>query len=412
VTALLFGGCLTLAGCLDRCAGSDPAPAAPTWNGGPVSVAHLANGDLATLRIEWRAGVPMHAHPRLPTDARVVLARVSPDGESQWTLELSQGPGATGLALESDSQDRLHVAILADTAEAPQARLVTVSGDGAVLREADLGMPGDVVPLALAVTADGRLRVGGATTTRLYGTYESPGDAETLGLDGFLAEYPSGDPALGGLAAASDPDWVRMWMGAKDQRVTGLDVAPTGDVWWVGDTPGALGVVRAPGDLNPAEELVFGQRALALVTTPDGGAVVAGWAPEAGKVGPVGAVPLHMWVARIGPDLQEVWRAEGCCSTWPFDLDVALDGDHVLVAGRVDGADLQFGPLSEPSAPEYRAWVAVLDAAAGGVLSLHDLGPVDPAALDLPIAVFARTAAAGDGRVCVAPGGPFRCVDP
>ncbi|MCM3659725.1 alpha/beta hydrolase-fold protein [Georgenia satyanarayanai] len=225
------------------------------------------------------------------------VAAVDAAGERTWTLELGD-PGAADrfYAIAPDGDGGAYVAgytsgSFAGTPSAgdKDAVLARVSAGGELLWSTQLGGSGEDKAMAVALTSDGDVVVGGVSGAGLPG-------AEHLGSgDGWVARYD----------ADGEQQWVRAVATAENDMVSGLVPLADGAVLAVGQTKGVLGeaalgdndiVVRAlTADGEESWTLQTGtstdDRGVTGVATADGGALVL--ATTYGAMGePLGGVDV------------------------------------------------------------------------------------------------------------------------
>ncbi|WP_152190817.1 alpha/beta hydrolase-fold protein [Georgenia satyanarayanai] len=262
---------------------NDRAYGVVTGTGDGVVVGGYTRGSLATGEAD--------------TQDDAFVAAVDADGGRTWTLELGDPAAADRFyAVAPDGDGGTYVAgytsgSFAGTANAgdKDAVLARVSAAGELLWSTQLGGSGEDKAMAVALTSDGDVVVGGVDGAGLPG-------AEHLGSgDGWVARYgPDGDQR-----------WVRSVATAENDMVSGLVPLAGGAVLAVGQTRGVLGeaalgdndiVVRAlTADGEESWTLQTGtstdDRGVTGVPTADGAALVL--ATTDGAMGePLGGVDV------------------------------------------------------------------------------------------------------------------------
>ncbi|HYH48834.1 MAG TPA: SBBP repeat-containing protein [Acidimicrobiia bacterium] len=271
------------------------------------------------------------------------LRKYTPAGEEVWTRQFGGGGGESAASVRIDQTGNAYVVGGTRAALPGQTNIgdfdsfiVKFDPTGSMVWARQFGTTVEDYALTVSLDAHGNPIVAGETSGRLAGA------AAAGGLDGFVRQYsPDGDVA-----------WTRQFGSALDDFAVGSAVGPSGDVFVVGSTAGALPGHKSAGEadafivgydgkggepwsqqfgtkgVDDAEAITFDAAGNAFVAGRAGGALhgsASGGGSDAflAAAGPTGDI---LWVHQVGGPAED------------YAMALAVGRGGFYLAGSTTGA--------------------------------------------------------------------------
>jgi hypothetical protein len=169
------------------------------------------------------------------------LRKYTAAGDEVWTRQFGGGGGESAASVRIDHAGNAYVVGGTRAALPGQTNIgdfdsfiVKLDAGGNSVWVRQFGTTVEDYALTVALDRDQNPIVAGETSGRLAGA------AAAGGLDGFVRQYN----------AAGDVMWTRQFGGAFDEYAVGSAIGPTGDVFIVGSTGGALPGQKSAGEAD------------------------------------------------------------------------------------------------------------------------------------------------------------------